>query len=100
MVTNAATQILLRQAPQAIDTVTATFNLSAGERAFLLSADRGQALLSAGRHRVAFHALAAGAEHDLITTSPEFLASRPDLRGDSGHIVLDGGRDDPEFEEL
>ena len=48
VVTNAATQILLRQAPQAIDAVVATFGLSDGERAFLLSADRGQALLSAG----------------------------------------------------
>ena len=45
VVTNAATQILLRQAPQAIDAVVDTFGLSDGERAFLLSADRGHALL-------------------------------------------------------
>ncbi|MGH3857715.1 MAG: VirB4 family type IV secretion system protein, partial [Pseudonocardiaceae bacterium] len=48
VVANAATQILLRQAPQAIDEVTRTFDLSAGERQFLLSADRGQGLLSTG----------------------------------------------------
>jgi hypothetical protein len=76
VVANAATQILLRQAPQAIDTVTATFGLSAGERALLLAADRGQALLAAGRHRVAFHSVAAGAEHDLVTTDPAELAHR------------------------
>ena len=33
VVANAATQILLRQAPQAIDAVAAAFRLSAGERA-------------------------------------------------------------------
>ena len=49
-----------------------------GERAFLLCADRGHALLSAGVHRVAFAAAAADAEHDLITTDPaELAAQRP-----------------------
>ena len=75
VVTNAATQILLRQAPQAIDAVVDTFGLSDGERAFLLSADRGQALLSAGVHRVAFQADAADTEHHLLTTDPAELAA-------------------------
>ena len=48
VVANAATQILLRQAPQAIDQVAAEFRLSAGERALLLSARRGEGLLAAG----------------------------------------------------
>jgi type IV secretory pathway VirB4 component len=47
VVANAATQVLLRQAPQSIDTVADAFHLSAGERAFLLTAPRGNALLSA-----------------------------------------------------
>ncbi|MGD9530355.1 MAG: VirB4 family type IV secretion system protein [Pseudonocardia sp.] len=94
VVTNAATQILLRQAPQAIDAVTTTFDLSAGERSFLLSAERGQALLSAGRHRVAFHALAADAEHDLITTDPRERAHHADEHDD--HLVLiDADQDGP-----
>ncbi len=46
VVANAATQILLRQAPQAIEEIAAAFALSAGERGFLLSADRGQGLLA------------------------------------------------------
>jgi hypothetical protein len=74
VVANAATQILLRQAPQAIDAVVDTFGLSDGERAFLLSADRGHALLCAGAHRVGFCAVAADAEHQLITTDPAELA--------------------------
>ncbi|GAA1895305.1 VirB4 family type IV secretion system protein [Streptantibioticus ferralitis] len=75
VVANAATQILLRQAPQAIDEITRTFNLSEGERQFLLSADRGQGLLSTGTQRVAFQSIASPAEHYLVTTNPAELAA-------------------------
>ncbi|MGH8920277.1 MAG: VirB4 family type IV secretion system protein, partial [Actinomycetes bacterium] len=74
VVANAATQILLRQAPQAIDEIVHTFNLSEGERHFLLTADRGQGLLCAGTQRVAFHAIASPTEHDLVTSDPAELA--------------------------
>ena len=75
VVANAATQILLRQASQAIDEITQTFDLSGGERAFLLSADRGQGLLSAGTQRVAFAAIASPTEHYLVTSNPAELAA-------------------------
>ncbi|PPK61899.1 ATP-binding protein [Actinokineospora auranticolor] len=78
IVANAATQILLRQAPQAIDEVGRAFDLSAGERAFLLSADRGQGLLSSGTQRVAFQAIASPTEHYLVTSNPAELATHPD----------------------
>ncbi|MCA1693279.1 MAG: conjugal transfer protein TraC, partial [Actinobacteria bacterium] len=74
VVANAATQILLRQAPQAIDEITRTFDLSDGERQFLLSADRGQGLLSTGTQRVAFQAIASPTEHCLVTSDPAELA--------------------------
>lgn len=74
VVTNAATQILLGQAPQAIDAVAAEFGLSDGERAHLLSARPGEGLLSAGRHRVTFAAVASDLEHQLVTTDPAELA--------------------------
>jgi type IV secretory pathway VirB4 component len=70
VVSNAATQVLLRQAPQAIDAVAEAFGLTDGERAFLLSCQRGDALLSAGSARVAFHSHASDTEHDLIITGP------------------------------
>jgi len=70
VVSNAATQVLLRQAPQAIDAVAEAFGLTDGERAFLLSCQRGDALLSAGAARVAFHVHASQVEHDLIVTGP------------------------------
>jgi TraG P-loop domain len=78
VVANAATQILLRQASQAIDEITQTFDLSAGERAFLLSADRGQGLLSAGTQRVAFQSIASPTEHHLVTSNPAELATYTD----------------------
>ncbi|UOZ03420.1 VirB4 family type IV secretion system protein [Amycolatopsis sp. WQ 127309] len=84
VVANAATQILMRQAPQAIEEIAAAFDLSAGERQFLLSADRGQGLLSSGTQRVAFQSLASPAENYLVTTDPAELAGfaedLPDIR--------------------
>lgn len=73
VVTNAATQILLGQAPQAIDAVAAEFGLSDGERAHLLAARPGEGLLSAGEHRVTFTAIASDSEHHLVTTDPAEL---------------------------
>ncbi|MEU7642758.1 conjugal transfer protein TraC [Streptomyces sp. NPDC039016] len=75
IVSNAATQVLLRQAPQAIDTISENFHLCHGEREFLLSASRGEALLLTGdrRHKVALTSVAAPGEHHVITTDPSEL---------------------------
>lgn len=76
VVSNAATQVLLRQAPQAIDAVGDAFGLSDGERAFLLSAPRGHGLLCAGPEvRTGFAALASGPEHQWVTSDPAELAA-------------------------
>jgi type IV secretory pathway VirB4 component len=80
VVANAATQILLRQAPQSIDTLAESFGLSAGERAYLLGAARGQGLLAAGVDRVAFSALASPAEDAICRTGiSDALSDVPDL---------------------
>lgn len=75
VVTNSATQILLRQAPQAVAAVGEAFGLSEGERAFLLTAERGEGLLCGGSagDRAAFAAISSPAEHRVITTSPAEL---------------------------
>jgi type IV secretory pathway VirB4 component len=62
VVSNAATQILMRQAPQAIDAVTAAFGLTAGEARLLLHAPQGEGLLVAGHTRIGFRAVASPAE--------------------------------------
>jgi type IV secretory pathway VirB4 component len=100
VVTNAATQILLRQAPQAIAQVAGAFGLSAGEQQFLLTAAQGEGLLAASAtDRAAFKTVASDLEHQLATTSPEFLASLddagPGLDGDANACFGDhpGGHD-------
>jgi hypothetical protein len=76
VIANAATQVLLRQAPQAISLVAAEYGLSAGEQALLLSAGRGEGLLACGPSaRVSFQALASPAEHLLCTSDPAELAA-------------------------
>ena len=80
IVHNAATQVLLGQAPQAIDALARAFHLSHGEQAHLLAAQPGDALLLAGPHRVALRALASDADHALVTTSPELAAVQDEDR--------------------
>ncbi|MCY9787119.1 ATP-binding protein [Nocardiopsis sp. EMB25] len=75
VVANAATQILLKQAPQNLDAVTEAFHLSAGEAHLVGTAPRGSALLVAGHQRVGFHPLASPFEHRLITSDPAELAA-------------------------
>jgi type IV secretory system conjugative DNA transfer VirD4/TraG family protein len=88
VVTNAATQILMRQSPQAIDQVSDAFALTAGSRAFLLRADRGAGLLLAGHHIAAFRALASPAEHRIATSDPHELAA---LAAEAEHATGDSG---------
>jgi DNA helicase HerA-like ATPase len=68
VVSNAATQVLMRQAPQAIDAVTAAFGLTGGEARLLLNSPRGEALLIAGNARIPFRAVASSAEDALLRT--------------------------------
>jgi type IV secretory pathway VirB4 component len=78
VVANAATQILLGQAPQAIDWLTSAFGLTEGERTLLLAARVGEGLLAGpGGQRAAFTATASPAEHALVTSDPAELAAQP-----------------------
>ncbi|GAA4262772.1 hypothetical protein GCM10022255_101290 [Dactylosporangium darangshiense] len=78
VIANAATQILMRQAPQAIDLIAETFALTGGEARMLLAAGRGEALLLAGSHRVAFQTVASAREHQLCAGLAD-LIDDPDL---------------------
>jgi type IV secretory pathway VirB4 component len=96
VIANSATQILLRQSPQAITKVTDEFRLSAGERALLLSARRGEGLLAAGPSaRVSFQALASPAEHLLCTSDPAEIA-RLDAAQPAGPGASPAAGDSPE----
>jgi hypothetical protein len=68
VVSNAATQVLMRQAPQAIDAVAAAFRLTAGEARMLLNAPQGEGLLVVGHTRIPFRAIASPAEAAVCRT--------------------------------
>jgi len=67
VVSNAATQVLMRQATQSIDAVTDAFGLTAGEARLLLSAPRGEGLLVAGRSRIPFRVVGSATEYKIAT---------------------------------
>ena len=76
VVANAATHVLLGQAPQAIDRLTSAFGLTEGERQLLLAARVGEGLLAgSGGQRAAFWAQASPEEHGLVTSDPAELAA-------------------------
>jgi type IV secretory pathway VirB4 component len=89
VVANAGTQVLMRQAPQAIERVTEQFALTAGEARMLLSAGRGEALLLAGSHRVAFQSVASAREHELCSGVADEPLQQP-VTGD----ITDDEQDD------
>jgi type IV secretory pathway VirB4 component len=74
VVANASTHILMGQSPQAVPALASAFRLSDGECRFLLSAERGEAILLGGQERVAFRAVASDTEHALVTTDPAELS--------------------------
>jgi len=53
-----------------------TFNLTEGEKYFLLNSGVGQGVFLAGRKHVAIQIVASPKEHEIVTTNPEELASR------------------------
>ncbi|MCK9872430.1 VirB4 family type IV secretion system protein [Nocardiopsis dassonvillei] len=96
IVANSATQILMRQAPQAIDQVSEAFGLSKGEQQYLLTASPGDALLCSGADlRVAYRVVASDAEHQLVTTNPAELAAdtAPDSHVDTDVLDDEDGED-------
>ena len=74
IVANAASQILLRQAPQAIDRVAEAFRLTDGEARYLLSAPRGHGLFVVGDDRFPLQIIASAREHEACTSDPAELA--------------------------
>jgi type IV secretory pathway VirB4 component len=74
VVNNAATQMLLRQAPQAIDQVGDAFHLTPGERRYLLACPTGHGLLLTGDERIPLQVVASPEEHALVTSDPAELA--------------------------
>jgi len=68
-----ALRILMRQDTTTIKNVVSEFNLSEYEKSFLLTCERGDALVIADQNHVAVKIVASEKEHPLITTSPQEL---------------------------
>jgi len=71
IITNSSMQILLKQSPTSIDSVGKTFNLTEGEKAFLLECSVGEGLFFAGMKHVAIKIIPSYTEDQIITTNPE-----------------------------
>jgi conjugal transfer ATP-binding protein TraC len=65
-----ALRILMRQDTTTIKNVVSEFNLSEYEASFLLTCERGDALIIADQNHVAVKVVASDKEHPLITTNP------------------------------
>jgi len=63
-------RILMRQDTTTIKGVVSEFNLSEYEHSFLLTCERGDALIIADQNHVAVRVVASDREHPLITTNP------------------------------
>jgi conjugal transfer ATP-binding protein TraC len=64
-------RILMRQDTTTINRVAQEFKLSEYEQHFLLTCDRGEALIIADQNHVAVKVVASGKEHPLLTTDPK-----------------------------
>ena len=65
-----ALRILMRQDTTTIREVVSQFNLSEYEANYLLTCNKGDALIIADQNHVAVHIVASPSEHPLITTDP------------------------------
>ena len=54
-----------------VDLLAKTFNLTEGEKTFLLEAPVGKGLFFAGLNHVAMHIIASYLEDKIVTTKPE-----------------------------
>lgn len=81
IISNSSIQILMKQSPSAVEKLQQVFNLSDGEKNFLLNSDVGQGLFFAGANHVGIQILSSQAEHELITSDPRELEARKQQQG-------------------
>jgi conjugal transfer ATP-binding protein TraC len=73
IVTNSSIQLLLKQSPAAIDTISETFYLTDQEKFTLLESNVGEGIFFAGAKHVAIKVIASYSEDQIITTDPAQL---------------------------
>ncbi|MCL5784427.1 MAG: ATP-binding protein [Patescibacteria group bacterium] len=80
IISNSAMQVLLKQAPASIENLGRVFNLSQGEKRLLVTAGVGRGLFFAGNVHVAMRVVASNEEHQLITTDPQEILNKQNMR--------------------
>ncbi len=83
IITNSSMQLLLKQAPGAVDSLTKIFNLTEGEKYLLLNSGIGQGLFFAGLKHVAIQIIASYSEDKIITTKPEEILKQKQMQVES-----------------
>ena len=81
IISNSSIQVLMKQSPSAVDKLQQVFNLSDGEKNFLLNCDVGQGLFFAGANHVGIQILSSQAENELITSDPREIEERKRQQG-------------------
>ena len=76
ILSNSSIQILLKQSPTEIDTVSKIFYLSQGEKELLLSAGVGEGLFFVGQSHVVVKIVASLFEKDIATSNPQEVKER------------------------
>ncbi|PIR55046.1 conjugal transfer protein TraC [Candidatus Peregrinibacteria bacterium CG10_big_fil_rev_8_21_14_0_10_36_19] len=76
IITNSSIQLLLKQAPSAVDVLAQIFNLTEGEKYVLLNSGVGQGLFFAGQKHVAIQVIASYTEDKIVTTNPEAILQK------------------------
>lgn len=76
IITNSSLQLLLKQAPSAVEPLAKIFNLTEGEKYMLLNSGVGQGLFFAGLKHVAIQIIASYSEDKLVTTNPEEILKK------------------------
>ncbi len=85
IITNSSMQLLLKQAPAAMEMLQKVFNLTEGEKYMLLNSGIGQGLFFAGNKHVAIQIIASYGEDKLVTTNPEEI-----LKSAAEEVVYEG----------
>lgn len=76
IITNSSLQLLLKQAPSAVESMQKIFHLTEGEKYLLLNSKIGQGLFFAGSKHVAVQVIASYTEDKIVTTKPEEVIAR------------------------
>ncbi len=88
VLTNTATKILLKQDTSILDQIVERFNLNQAERRFLQISTMGRALLIAETTRVPIYVQASPEEHRIITTRPDELINRREVKRPEGEDLV------------